>query len=137
MTYDLLSSLTQEELLFQPGEAIGPLWKQFRHLGRVQENYIEALETRKVTFTTKGSSYQGGPDPKALTNYLKQLDREMLHKLDNLEDHAAIDWFGEAVAVDEHLKRLDEHEILHHGQFIVYCKLLGKTFPESWAAWGL
>jgi hypothetical protein len=29
------------------------------------------------------------------------------------------------------------HEILHHGQLIVYANALGRAFPASWAAFGL
>jgi len=29
------------------------------------------------------------------------------------------------------------HEILHHGQLIVYVNPLGRAFPASWAAFGL
>ena len=37
LSRDLLLSLKDSDLLFSPGERVGPLWKQFRHLGRVQE----------------------------------------------------------------------------------------------------
>jgi hypothetical protein len=29
------------------------------------------------------------------------------------------------------------HELLHHGQLIVYANALGRAFPASWAAFGL
>jgi hypothetical protein len=30
-----------------------------------------------------------------------------------------------------------EHEILHHGMFIVSVQILGQPYPESWRTWGL
>jgi uncharacterized damage-inducible protein DinB len=48
-----------------------------------------------------------------------------------------IDWFGEPKSVGEHLMCLADHELLHHGQWIVYRRLLGGAFPKSWDQWGV
>jgi hypothetical protein len=64
-TLDLLESLSDANLLHTPDENQGPLWKQFRHLGRVHENYAEALDSRRVNFS-KGKSYRDGAPKRAL-----------------------------------------------------------------------
>jgi len=33
--------------------------------------------------------------------------------------------------------RMLAHEILHHGQWILYARLLKKQFPPGWKAWGV
>jgi uncharacterized damage-inducible protein DinB len=33
--------------------------------------------------------------------------------------------------------RMLAHETLHHGQLILYARLLGKTLPPGWKAWGV
>jgi uncharacterized damage-inducible protein DinB len=48
-----------------------------------------------------------------------------------------VQWEGESISLAEHLERLVAHETLHHGQWIVYVRLMGRSFPLSWAAWGL
>jgi hypothetical protein len=48
-----------------------------------------------------------------------------------------IDWFGSTVDAYTHFTRMVDHEILHHGMFVVYVRLLRRSFPPSWAAWGL
>ena len=42
LTLELLDSLTDVELSKSPGGDLGPFWKQFRHVGRLQECYVEA-----------------------------------------------------------------------------------------------
>lgn len=135
-TIDLLKSLSNQELQWSPGTGVGELWKQFRHLGRVQENYMEALETGAVKFHPDGG-YSGAADSGALVQYLQDLDEQLATKLKSLDENVAIDWFGESVPAFEHLLRMLSHETLHHGQFIVYLRLMNKKFPDSWSIWGL
>src|SRR5215472_10399367 len=42
MTLDLLASLDDDSMRFAPGPGFGPLWQQFRHLGRIEDNYATA-----------------------------------------------------------------------------------------------
>lgn len=137
LTNDLLSVLSTQDLMFVPGPGMGALWKQFRHVGRVQECYMEALTTRKIDFTPAGKSYDGGPQKEWLINYLDRLDDGMFDLLRDVDWTSQVDWFDEQVNLFEHLMRLESHETLHHGQWIVYLKLMNRTFPESWSAWGV
>lgn len=137
LTNDLLIELTVQDLLFIPGEGLGAFWKQFRHVGRVQECYIEALTTKSINFTPEGKSYDKGPQKKWLMAYLEKLDTGMMELLPDLDWDGQIDWYGEQVNIFEHMLRLVSHETLHHGQWITYMKLLKKDFPDSWAAWGV
>lgn len=134
LTRDLLESLSDAELLFTPSPALGCWWKQFRHVGRVQENYIDAISTGVVSFGFQGTTYAGGPSKTKLLSYLSALDERLESQL-----HAErwIDWFGEQKCLAEHLMCLAEHEVLHHGQWISYRAQYGGTFPASWSTWGL
>jgi uncharacterized damage-inducible protein DinB len=137
LTADLLRTLSHEELLWSPSESVGALWKQFRHLGRVQENYMKALETGRVNFDTQGG-YRGTADGAALLHYLQELDKQLASKVANADDDQMIEWFGgERITAFEHLRRMMSHETLHHGQLIVYFRLMNKPFPDSWKIWGL
>lgn len=139
LTLDMLASLTDSDLLWSPAASntAGAFWKQFRHLGRVQENYMDALDSGTITFSCDGKQYDGGASHKALRDYLTTLDDALFEKLETADGGDVIDWFGEEVSVREHLARLASHETLHHGQWIVYCRLLNKSFPKSWSVWGL
>jgi len=137
LTLDLLEEMSNSDLLFLPGPQLGAFWKQFRHVGRVQECYIEALNTGVVDFSPEGKSYDQGPSKKWLQAYLRRLDDSLFESLDKLDWTDDMDWFGEKVNVFEHMMRLVAHETLHHGQWVVYMRLMNKTFPDSWIAWGL
>lgn len=137
LSLDLLDSLDDESLLFSPGANLGDFWKQFRHLGRVQENYVDALRTQKLVFGPQGCHYSGDVSKASLVTYLQTLDHQLQHELHNLNWEDRIDWFGEQVDVFEHLSRMVGHENLHHGQFIVYMRLLDRKFPHSWNVFGL
>ena len=137
LTLDLLASMSIDDLAFSPGPSVGPLWKQFRHIGRVQENFMDALKAGSAKFAPNGS-FDATADGGALMDYFHKLDDELRSLLSEIDPNKRIDWFGEEqLSVFEHLMRMLSHETLHHGQLIVYCKLLGKPFPKSWIIWGL
>lgn len=143
LTMELLADLSEADLEYAGLPSMGPFWKQFRHMARVQQDYIDAIETSKIAFTTDGKSYSGGADASRLAAYLKEQDR----RLERIEakiletaiaaEKFAVDWFGEEESLHVHMLRLVAHETLHHGQIIVYMRALQKEFPRGWEAWGL
>jgi uncharacterized damage-inducible protein DinB len=136
LSLDLLSVLSNEDLAYSPGFGMGPLWKQFRHTGRVQEDYVLALVTGKVSFSTQGKSLFKQENAEGLRSYLSACDEEMLKTLQEIGEDLEIDWFGERVGAKEHMWRMVAHETFHHGQWVVYMRGLNKPFPPSWSAWG-
>lgn len=137
LTFELLASLTDAELSETPDPGLGPFWKQFRHVGRIQECYQEALNTKKIRFDYGNKRYRSGCSKNALRAYLRALDRELVQAVERVDSNATIDWDGEKVAVFQHLMRMLGHEILHHGQWILYARLMEKKLPPSWKAWGV
>ncbi|MGA7420229.1 MAG: DinB family protein [Acidimicrobiales bacterium] len=136
LTLSLLEAFNDDDLSFTPGEGLGILGMQFRHLGRVECNYVLALRTGHIEF---GDPHKRADDPDlaGLLAYLQLADDELWSALKALEWETVIDWFGEPVDVDEHLHRMTQHETLHHGQLVVYVQALGRKFPTPWAAYGL
>jgi uncharacterized damage-inducible protein DinB len=137
LTRDLLNEMSDSDLLFLPGPQLGAFWKQFRHVGRVQECYLDALTTGNVDFSPEGKSYDHGPSKKWLKEYLARLDKNMFQVVKDIDWTEEMDWFGEKVNIFEHMMRLVTHETLHHGQWIVYMRLMNKPFPDSWIVWGV
>jgi uncharacterized damage-inducible protein DinB len=136
LTLELLDSLTDAELGETPGPGVGPLWKQFRHLGRLQECYMEALNTKKIKFDYSNKRYRGGCSKNALRAYLRALDRELVQAIAAVDWNANIEWEDGMASVFQHLMRMLAHETLHHGQWILYARLLEKKLP-GWKAWGV
>ena len=137
LTLELLDSLTDAELSQTPSPELGPFWKQFRHVGCLQECYMEALNTKKIKFDYRNKRYRGGCSKSALKAYLRALDRELVQAFEGIDSNATIGWEGEMVSVFQHLMRMLAHETLHHGQWIVYACLMGKQLPPGWKAWGV
>ena len=137
LTLDLLDSLSEVELSEPPGRDLGPFWKQFRHVGRLQECYQDALNTGRIKFDYDHKRYRGSCSREALKNYLQELDRELLQAIEQVDWNMSIDWDGDNIGVFQHLMRMASHEILHHGQWILYARLMEKKLPPSWKAWGV
>jgi uncharacterized damage-inducible protein DinB len=136
LTLSLLNTLDDDDLTFTPGTGLGALGLQFRHLGRIQCNYIVALRTKRMEF---GAPHLEATDLSVagLRTYLHQADSELSGVIEDLAWDSTVDWFGENVDAEEHLHRMTQHETLHHGQLIVYVTVLGRRFPMPWSAYGL
>jgi uncharacterized damage-inducible protein DinB len=136
LTVDLLKSVTPDDLSFVINESSGPLWKQFRHMGRVQENYLNAIESGQIGFGIEGCTHLLAPSKEELLDYLNALEQRFDLLLENVTPSTVIDWFGQPASLKSHITRMLMHETLHHGQLILYVRAIGKAFPESWRAWG-
>ncbi len=136
LTRDLLRACSAPDLAFVLHPSSGPVWKQFRHIGRVHENYLAALETRQIVFDPTEGSYEGGSVGAALDAYFDQLDLRHDEVFACIAPDCRVDWWGEPVSVGAHLLRLLTHETLHHGQLMLCWRAIGKPFPPSWAVWG-
>jgi uncharacterized damage-inducible protein DinB len=126
LTNDLLESISQEEMVRSPGTSVGPWWKQFRHVGRVQENYLNAINTGAVKFGFENTTYRGHDSKEELQKYLRTLDDRLNSLLQTEIRQPDIDWFGKKVTIAKHLLYLADHELLHHGQWILYARLMGR-----------
>ena len=98
---------------------------------------MNALTGGNIDYSPQGKSYDHGPSKRWLQEYLTRLDNNLFELADQVDWLAKIDWFGAKVQTFEHLMRLVSHETLHHGQWVVYMRLMNKPFPDSWAVWGL
>lgn len=136
LTLDLLDELPEENLLFTVGKNMGTIGKQYRHIGDVQICYNEAIKTGKVDFNKYRRDYSLENSKEKLKAFLEEVNQEMLKLIEENQD-AKIDWFGEERDIKQHIKALIEHEILHHGELVVYIRTLGINFPKSWELWGL
>ncbi len=136
LTMDLLNACTTDDLTFELSPQCGPLWKQFRHMGRVHEEYLTALRTGQVKFDPSSGSYNQGKSKPGLVNYFAKLHDLHAELFRGVGSEARISWFVQTISPEIHLVRLISHETLHHGQLILYWRALGKPFPKSWESWG-
>lgn len=136
LTLDLLDELPEEHLSFAVGKNMGTIRKQYRHIGDVQICYNEAIKTGNADFKKYRRDYSIENSREKLKAFLDEVNQEMLNLIEENQE-AKIDWFGEEWDLKQHIKALIEHEILHHGELVVYIRTLGLKFPKSWGLWGL
>jgi uncharacterized damage-inducible protein DinB len=136
LTYDLLESLAEKNLIETVGKNMGSLGKQFRHLGDVQLCYNEAIKTGKIDFSKYRRDYSIENSKLKLRQFLEEMDEEM-YSLIEKNNTVEIDWGFTKISLIEHLDFLIQHEILHQGELIVYIRSLELRFPKSWEElWG-
>jgi len=98
LTIDLLRECSDSDLSFSLGEKGSPLWKQFRHIARVHENYLNALQTGKIEFGFQGCTYNGGRSKQELLQYFDRLDSRYRAEVANVRSDATVDWHGEGAS---------------------------------------
>ncbi len=136
LTYDLLKILPEEKLKETVGKNMGTMGKQFRHLGDVQLCYNEAIRTGKIDFNKYRRDYSIESSKEKLEKFLKEIDNDMFLLLEN-KYNMEIDWGFAQIPLIQHIDFLIQHEILHHGELIVYVRTFELTFPKSWEEiWG-
>lgn len=138
-TFELLGWLTDRELRHSPASRVGQLWRQFRHLGRIECNYASALTSREIEFGAPEITADGSSKADLLA-YLARVDSDLL--VPGIEAATWTDtvtWPGEGpLPLAVHLERMLQHEVLHQGQLIMAVSLLDFEFPPGWRlAWGL
>ncbi|MEM9062405.1 MAG: DinB family protein [Pseudomonadota bacterium] len=136
LTTDLLAACSDTDLEFTP-EGAGALWKQFRHIGGIHENYLAAIARGAMAFDPATRTYREGASRSALTGYFAELADHHAAAFADAPRGRPVDWFGKPVSLDMHLVRLISHETLHHGQLLLHWRALGHAFPASWQAWGV
>ena len=73
LTVDLLDACSKGDLDFALNSHCGPLWKQFRHMGRVHENYLSALILGRSTLILQMVHMRERPQQYILADILKSL----------------------------------------------------------------
>lgn len=136
LTLDLLDAIPEDKLSFSVGENMGSIGKQYRHIADVHLCYNKAIETGLMSFDKYKRDYSIEKSKEKLKKSLKQVGEEMSALVDN-NPNVKIDWFGDKWDLTQHIRALTDHEILHHGELIVYIMTLDIKFPESWELWGL
>ena len=143
---DVLRALSDEQLGLTIGKNLGTLGKLFKHVGRIQNGYIEAIRTGKLTFFKRIGDPSLEKSREKLLSLLDKNDREMFSLLEGMSyqemDSLRIDGTGKthqsgnSLSIYALVNDLTYHEILHQGELVVYLIALGLPFPDSWKLWG-
>jgi uncharacterized damage-inducible protein DinB len=135
LTYDFLKVLNEQDLSYSPQLEFGTFGKQIRHVGDVQECYLQALETGMADFSKKRMDLTMEQSLPKLEAHLRQQDvrlYDLLSKFDGDPINQMIAWPTTKLSVLEHLFLLPQHEAIHQGQWSLAGRQHGIELPKSW-----
>jgi uncharacterized damage-inducible protein DinB len=144
LALDILKTLTDDHLALTVGKNMGTLGEQFRHMVRVEIQYVEAITTRRIDEAKKKIDSRTAQSKDALLKLWQETSLEMLSVIEKLTEQEMSDltidwkyWGYDKLNLSDHLQALSDHECLHNGEIIVYLKTHQIPFPKSWESWGL
>lgn len=143
-TIEIMESLDDGKLQFKPqGSGWQSLYWEFGCIGRTQIIYTKAIETGKMDFSLFSSSSLPRKDEFQYRNdikkFLEETDKNWVEAIRKrrFDEKFSIKWPGFNKPLINHITSLQEHERLHHGQFISYFTLAGFQLPlhfkNNWA----
>lgn len=144
LAIDILKSLNDEQLQLTVGQNMGTLGQQFRHMVKIEMEYLEAIQNKKVAPPKEKPDRAIAGSKEALLSAFENAEKKITDTLNALEsedpEKYMIDWTHWDVPemnLIDHMQALADHTNLHNGEIIVYAKTHNIPFPKSWEPWGL
>jgi uncharacterized damage-inducible protein DinB len=144
LALDILKAISEEQLGLTIGENMGSLGQQFRHVLKIEIEYLEAIQNKKVAPVSGKLDKEIANSKERLIALFDENFKKITETLESLEsedpEKFMIDWTHWDVPemnLIDHIQALADHTNLHNGEIIVYAKTHNIPFPKSWAPWGL
>src|SRR3989344_3250626 len=139
LALDILKSLTEDQLKLTVGKNMGTLGQQFRHIAKIEIEYLDAVKNKKVAPVT--GRLEKLLSKEALFKIFDETEKDLAELLNSIQDpeNYMIDWTHwdvKEMNLIDHIQALADHNNLHNGQIIVYAKTHNIPFPKSWEPWG-
>jgi uncharacterized damage-inducible protein DinB len=143
LALDILKSISDEQLKLTVGKNMGTLGQQFRHIVKIEIEYLEAIKNKKVAPVQEKLDKNLWTSKKALIEVFDDVEKRMTELLNSISEdpeNYMIDWKHwsmEDMNLIDHIQALADHSNLHNGEIIVYARSHDIPFPKSWEPWGL
>ena len=143
LALDILKSLNDEQLKLTVGKNMGTLGQQFRHIAKIELEYLDAIKSKKIDPKPDRLDKSLSESRDALLEVFSKTEQELaelLNSIDQDPENYIIDWTHwdiKEMNLIDHIKALADHNNLHNGEIIVYAKTNNIPFPKSWEPWGL
>ena len=139
---DLLKSLTNEQLSLTVGKNMGTLGQQFRHVAKIELEYLDAIKNKKIDVKPNRLEKSVAESKESLLKIFDNTEKEFTELINLIEDpeNYMIDWTAwsmDQMNLIDHIQALADHNNLHNGEIIVYARTHDIPFPKSWEPWGL
>lgn len=137
-TKEVLKTLKLDELTHSlPRPELNTFMKHFEEMIDVQSCYINAINTKNMTFDSMQDCYSGTSSVEEIINKMDTLDENLEKNIAESKFNLEIEWFGDYKTVASHLCALVSHESFHLGQIIAFCYVCKIQIPnqiiEDWA----
>lgn len=129
---DILKSFVLEldntnlDMVF-PRKNLNSIRKQCEELLQVQKCYVEALNTKSISFNYDSLS---DTSKTGFIKKMKELDFIMEKSLEDYTGNETINWFGEKWLINRHISAMIGHEQMHIGQIIGFCYATNISIPK-------
>lgn len=142
LALDILKSISDDQLQLTVGKNMGTLGQQFRHIAKIELEYIDAIKNKKVAPVPGRLDRSLSNSKEALLETFDKNEKELSELLGSILDPETfmIDWTHwdiKEMNLIDHIQALADHNNLHNGEIIVYAKTHDIPFPKSWEPWGL
>jgi uncharacterized damage-inducible protein DinB len=142
LALDLLGSLNEDQLKLTVGKNMGTLGQQFRHVVKIEWEYIDAIKSKKIDVKPGRLEKSIAESKDLLLEEFSKTEKELTELLSSIQDpeNFIIDWSAWGVKemnIIDHVQALADHTNLHNGELIVYARTHDIPFPKSWEPWGL
>jgi len=134
-----LEELSEEDLTKElPRKKQNTIRLQIEELVWIQRDFLDALSTKKLTFTEEKNLVSVNSLPKhEIKGIMGDLDAKLENILrtstgNEIIDHSGSTWHGGGMKnIHEHISILLGHEQMHIGQIIGFCHAVGIDIPQS------
>ena len=138
MRSELLATLSDANLAFNPGGQNMSLGALCREMGDIEYSYIQSLKTftQDWSYHNTDASLENSRD--AIKAWYQSLDDEMKAIVSALSDEdvaKTIDRGGFSVSVDQQLDIYLQALLIFFGKATIYLKAMNKPLPESIRDW--
>lgn len=136
----LMETITDEDLLYEPGGENKTLGVLCREIGEVEQSYINSFKTFTQDFKYRNEQPGLAESSERLAAWFAALDRQLKSAVSTLSEddlmNRTIDRGGGFVIPPAiQLEIYKEALLIFYGKVDIYLKALGKPRPEQWAAW--
>jgi uncharacterized damage-inducible protein DinB len=143
LALDILKSISDDQLKLTVGKNMGTLGQQFRHIVKIEIEYLEAIKNKKVAPVQEKLDKNLWTSKESLIVVFDDIEKRMTELLNSISEDPEsymIDWTHwsmEEMNLIDHIQALADHNNLHNGEIIVYARTHEIPFPKSWEPWGL
>lgn len=138
MRSELLATLSDADLAFNPGGQNMSLGALCREMGDIEYSYIQSLKTFKQDWSYHNTDASLENSLNAIKSWYQSLDEEMKTVVSALTDEdltKTIDRGGFSVPIDLQLDIYLQALLIFFGKATIYLKAINKPLPESIRDW--